>query len=193
MPKDLTPKTLELKNNDTLNPHPDRTADDLFKEHDFFDARDLLQVKYEMLRRVKVDGWSISRAAENFGFSRPSFYHAQESYDEQGLAGLIPNKRGPRQAHKLSTDVLVFVYQLLAAEPVMKAPAIALLIEKEFAISVHPRSIERALRRKKKNTRKTRMVKLRCLTIRSAAFRCYQWSLQSGVGATGSPWNAHLV
>jgi transposase len=150
MPDNTALKALELKNNDTLNPHPERTIDDLFQEHDFFDARDLLQVKYEMLRRVNVDGWSVSRASDSFGFSRPSFYHAQESYDEHGLAGLIPGKRGPRQAHKLSTDVLTFVHQQLAAEPAMKAPTIALLIEKEFGISVHPRSVERALKRKKK-------------------------------------------
>jgi transposase len=147
---DSTPKTLVLRSNDTLNPHPERTTDDLFQAHDFFDARDLLQVKYEMLRRVQVDGWSVSRASDSFGFSRPSFYHALASYGEYGLAGLIPGKRGPRQAHKLSIDVLTFVYQQLAATPTLKAPSIAVLIEKEFKLSVHPRSIERALKRKKK-------------------------------------------
>jgi hypothetical protein len=34
--------------------------------------RDLVQVKYEMLRRVRVDGHSVSQSATGFGLSRPS-------------------------------------------------------------------------------------------------------------------------
>ncbi len=149
-------KIQELKGNDTLNPHPERIEDALFQEHDFFDARDLLQTKYEMLRRVQVDGWPVSRAAEAFGFSRPSFYKALEAYQGRGLAGLVPDKRGPRQGHKLSSKVLTFVQRRLTAAPTMNSLAMALQIERQFGISVHPRSIERALKREKKKHQKDR-------------------------------------
>ena len=34
----------------TLNPHPGTVTDAVFEGEDFFDARDLVQVKYEMVR-----------------------------------------------------------------------------------------------------------------------------------------------
>ena len=61
-------------------------------------SRDLLQVKYEMLRQVRVENQAVSHVAEAFGFSRPSFYLAQAGFAARGLAGLIPQKRGPRHA-----------------------------------------------------------------------------------------------
>lgn len=144
------PKSQILKDNGTLNPHPERIKDRSFQEQEFFDARDLLQVKYEMLRRVHSDGWLVSHSAEAFGFSRPSFYKAQAAFQESGLGGLVPAKRGPRQAHKLSEPVLLFVEQLLEEEPELGAMTLAMRIEQQFGLSVHPRSIERALKRQEK-------------------------------------------
>ncbi len=60
-----------------------------FKRSDFFDARDLVQVKYEMLRRVRVEARPITESAAAFGFSRPSFYQAQSAFDLGGLSGLL--------------------------------------------------------------------------------------------------------
>lgn len=80
-----------LHNNGTLNPRPDAVHDGLFHTSDFFDARDLLQVRYEMLRRVAVDGWSVTQATHAFGCSRPVFYHARTAFEHEGLQGLIPH------------------------------------------------------------------------------------------------------
>jgi len=55
------PKREALRQQQTLNPRPARVSDPLFREQPFFDARDWLQVKYEMLRRVRVDGWPEER------------------------------------------------------------------------------------------------------------------------------------
>ena len=57
-------KTLELKRTGTLNPHPEAVTDLLFKENPFFDRRDLLQVRYEMLRRHSIEDLSILDAAD---------------------------------------------------------------------------------------------------------------------------------
>ncbi len=73
-----------LQGNGTFNIHSDKVLDTQFKTHDFFDPFDLLQVKYEMLRRVHHDGWSITQATKMFGFSRPAFYQAQESFNQNG-------------------------------------------------------------------------------------------------------------
>ena len=68
------PKTEALRHQGCLNPHPERVTGPLFDASDFFDSRDLVQVKYEMLRRVRAEGEPISESAAAFGFSRPSFY-----------------------------------------------------------------------------------------------------------------------
>ena len=96
-------KLSALQQQGTLNPRPKDVRDELFLKDTFFDARDLVQVKYEMLRRVQTDGRSVTDAAASFGFSRPSFYQALSAFEQDGLAGLVPHKRGPKQAHNSRT------------------------------------------------------------------------------------------
>ena len=96
-------KTLALKRTGTLNPRPDSVSDALFKENPFFDRKDLLQVRYEMLRRHSVEGVSIVDVATRFGVSRPTVYQAQAAFQQAGLSGLLPKHRGPKEGHKLST------------------------------------------------------------------------------------------
>ena len=102
-------KTLELKRTGTLNPRPDSVSDTLFKENPFFDPKDLLQVRYEMLRRHSIEGISIVDVAANFGVSRPTVYQAQAAFQQAGLSGLLPKHRGPKEGHKLSAEVIEYV------------------------------------------------------------------------------------
>ena len=145
-------KAASLRRTGTLHPHPDRVEDELFMGSDFFDARDAVQVKYEMLRRVKVDGRPVARAATDFGFSRPSFYKAQSGFERAGMSGLLPAKKGPRRGHKLSGAVMEFLAQEIAAEPSLSTRDLVRRVREQFDVEVHPRSIARALARgQKKN------------------------------------------
>ena len=75
----------------TLHPHPDLVQDPLFTSGSpFFDPRDLVQVKYELLRRVRVDGSSVSHATSLFALSRPTFYAAQASWELAGIVRIAP-------------------------------------------------------------------------------------------------------
>ena len=143
-------KPLELKRTGTLNPRPDSVSDTLFKENPFFDRKDLLQVRYEMLRRHSVEGVSIVDVAAKFGVSRPTVYQAQAAFQQAGLSGLLPKHRGPKEGHKLSADVIEYVRILRAAEPTLTTVACVQAVQKEFGITVHRRSLERALAGKKK-------------------------------------------
>ena len=122
-------------------------------ENEFFDARDLVQVKYEMLRRVRLERWPVSRSARTFGFSRPSFYQALAAFRERGLAGLLPRRRGPRQGHKLTDEVMDFVEQAGAEDPSLGVLDLIDLVGRRFGVSVHRRSLERALGRRQKKRR----------------------------------------
>jgi hypothetical protein len=86
-----------LRASGTLNPRPERVADPLFHSQAFFDAHDLVQVKYEMLRRVACEHASVKTAAADFGFSRMAWYQGQARYERAGLAGLLPRQRGPKR------------------------------------------------------------------------------------------------
>ena len=73
-------KAQELAAARTLNPHPDTVRDAAFRAGGFFDSRDLVQVKYEMVRRVEADGVPVSEAAASFGFARQSYYTAAHAF-----------------------------------------------------------------------------------------------------------------
>ncbi len=144
------PKLDALRRQGCLHPHPETVRDEHFVSSDFFDARDLVQVKYEMLRRVRIDGQTISRTAAAFGVSRPTLYQAQAAFGDGGLAALVPKKPGPRRAHKLGEAQMDFLQQALAENPTLGATELARRLEQRFGLSIHRRSVERALRRRKK-------------------------------------------
>jgi transposase len=145
---DKHPKTRALLEEGTLNPAPEKVHDPKFRDSEFFDPHDLVQVKYEMLRSVSVENASVSNATEEYGVSRPTYYQTKASFDESGIAGLVPKKRGPRGPHKLQGEVLEFIReQLVAGEPI-RARELAKLIRQKYDLDIHPRTIERAVVKK---------------------------------------------
>ena len=149
-PKD--DKTRSLKKYGALNPHPNKVVEKPFSDSalEFFDPRDLVQVKYEMLRAVDQEGRSVKQASEAFGFSRPAFYQAQSQFKQGGVSSLAKNRPGPKSAHKLTDDVLAFIEEKLEEGKPLGARKLAPLIREKFGKEVHPRTIERAVRRRKK-------------------------------------------
>ena len=145
MSKPSDPKEKALRACGALHSHP--VADALFCDSDFFDPRDLVQVKYEMLRRVHKEREAVSHAAASFGFSRPAFYKTQADFEREGLSGLLPRKRGPRGGHKLKAEVLEYLQEVSMLEQPMGIPEVGDEVEKRFGVRVHRRSLERALRR----------------------------------------------
>ena len=144
------PKRKALTLSRTLHPNPEQVTDVLFRDNPFFDPRDGLQVKYEMLRRVRVDGYSVSQAAASCGLSRPTYYQVEDAFNREGLIGLLPEKKGPKRAHKLTGEVLAFIEDQLETEPGLTPGELAQLVLDEYHIEVHPKSIPRALGRLKK-------------------------------------------
>jgi transposase len=143
-------KAAALHQSGSFNPRSGGVSNDLFRTYDFFDPNDLVQVKYEMLRRVSVESGSVTEAATEFGLSRPSFYEAQAAFQQEGLVGLLPEKRGPRRAHKLGAEIMEFLQAAKTEDPALSGAALADKLWKERRLRVHRRSIERALARRQK-------------------------------------------
>ena len=142
-------ETQALAASRTLNPRPEKVTDPAFGPGGFFDPADLVQVKYEMVRKAEAAGVPASRAAAGFGFSRQSLYSARTAMRERGLAGLVPAKPGPKGGHKLTGQVVDLLEDLLEADPGLRPAELAAAVRERFGVSVHPRSVERALQRRR--------------------------------------------
>lgn len=127
---------------------PHKVQDPLFHGHPFFNPADPTQVKYEMLRRVDVDGMPVAATVEVFGFSRVSFYAIKKRFQEGGMGGLLGKPRGPKGGHKLKGQALEALRELSRdmADP---ADLAAALLERT-GVMVHPRTVRRALAASKK-------------------------------------------
>jgi len=137
-----------LRRHGALHPHPQAVRDEVFQSEEFLDPRDRVQVKYEMLRRHRLEGQRVTEVAQRFGVSRQTFYLAETAFEKEGLPGLIPRRRGPKQAHKCTDEVLDFVEDWRQSGP--HEQTVSNAVEERFGVRIHPRSLERARARRKK-------------------------------------------
>lgn len=146
-------KAEALTERGALHPHPEAVKDEAFQNHEFFDPRDLVQVRYEMLRRHRVDARPVTEVAASFGLSRQAFYETEAAFEARGVGGLLPHKKGPKRAHKCTDEILDFVEAWRETVPPGERADEA--VRARFGVRINPRSIDRALiRRKKKRCRK---------------------------------------
>src|SRR5450631_3998246 len=129
-------KTRALAASRTLNPRPERVTDPAFGPGGFFDPADLVQVKYELVRRAEVADVPAGQAAADFWFSRQSLYSARTALRERGLAGLVPAKPGPKGGYKLTVQVVDQLEELLAAGPGLRSADLAAAVWQRFGVSV---------------------------------------------------------
>jgi transposase len=141
-----------LERQGLLNPAASSVRDALFVDSDFFDPRDIVQVRYEMLRAGRVGERSVTETAAAFGVSRATYYLQVAAFAEDGIAGLIPEKRGPRGPHKLTDAVVGFGAREVVQHPTLDSQAMAEAVADRFGVHVHRRSVERAIARRGKKT-----------------------------------------
>jgi transposase len=128
-----------------LHPHPEHVQDALFRGGLFFDTRDLIQVRYEMVRRHQIDGQSVPQVACSFGVSRQSLYLLIQAFRKFGLSGLFPRKRGPKAAHKCTDKVMNLVRACQATSPHLTLDEMLIEIRERLGVALHRRTLERRL------------------------------------------------
>ena len=148
-------KTGALRRHGCLNRNPERVRDNRrFAEEEFFDPRDMLQVKYEMVRAVRAEQLPITHGAARFGLSRPACYKAIRAFDEDGLPGLLPERPGPRGPHKLTPEVVAFLSDASARDPSLGMDELARMTREHLGVELHRRSVQRALASQKNSPRR---------------------------------------
>lgn len=145
-------KRERLRRSGTLNPHPERVRDPAFQAGGFFDPLDLLQVRYEMVRLVRLGKATLAEAAARFGVSRPTCFRATKAFSESGLQGLVPEPRGPRGPHKVTAKIVRFVEDYRDEHGPAGARKLVPLIAERFGVQLHPRGLEKALGRVSKKS-----------------------------------------
>ena len=155
-PQDVKPRF--LADHQALHPHPERIGDALFQQGGFFDPRDLVQVRYELLRHHLVERQPVTEIIRDFGISRQMFYVLLRIFQQEGLAGLLPRKRGPKGAHKCTDAIVAFVAARREESPGRSTKELAEDVGSKFGVRLHPRTLERRLsqRGKKRHSRATR-------------------------------------
>jgi len=133
-----------LERQGLLHPHPEAVTAAVFRDGvPFFLAADKVQVKYEMLRAHLVDDVSATEAAAAHGYSRGGFYLVLQSFTEQGMTGLLDERRGRRGPLRLTDEIVQF---LRSAPRESSGAALALEVERRFGVTLHRRTVERARR-----------------------------------------------
>lgn len=149
------PKVALLRQSRTLHPSPDEVRDAQFLTDPFFDRRDLLQVRYEMVRRVRVDRQSIRRTAASFGVTPPTVYATQRRFLQRGLTGLLPLKSGPKGGWKTTPEVLRFLSELTEKEGHLPYRELSRRVQDRFGKSIDFSTLYRSLRRPEKKPRRS--------------------------------------
>ena len=134
---DSSKKLNALREDGTLNPRPEKVRHGLFSQREFFNAHDLLQVKYEALRAMDTEGASVTETSGEYGLSHPTLYAARKSFEKAGVKGLLGKKRGPRRPHKMTDEIVDYAEQQLCETPALKADELAARIARRFDVHVH--------------------------------------------------------
>ena len=123
-----------------LHPHPEAVVAQLFVSGGpFFFALDKVQVKYEMLRAHLVDGQSVVSAASQHGYSRAAFYLVAEAFEEEGMQGLLDEKRGRRGPLKVTPEINEYV----RSAQHLSGAELSVEVAERFGVVLHRRTLER--------------------------------------------------
>lgn len=146
-----------LEASGALNPKPEHVEDRKFSLPGFFDPRDKVQVKYEMLRAHEVDGESVSEAAPRFGYTRESFYSSKERFETEGIVGLVDRKRGRKGPDKLTEEILEFLLQSKSQEPGLSGARLCEMVRERYGVKLHKRTVEKAVAGSVARQKKTKL------------------------------------
>lgn len=138
----MTKQDILIKNG-TFNQNHTRVMGQRFIKDAFFDPKDLVQVKYEMLRTARESERNISEIADAYGFSRSAFYKIKTSFEQEGISALLPDKSGPKRARKLTGEHQRFIDKYLVNHPSISSGDLTGILKKERGLEINKRTVER--------------------------------------------------
>ena len=138
-----------LITNGTFNKNHEKVKNIKFKTTPFYDPMDIVQVKYEMLKAAAEDVRGIARIADEFGFSRASFYNIKAVFDKEGLSAFVTGRTGPRKPYKLTDEYQEYIDRYISQNPKASSSEITEKLKKDKGIGISKRTVERYRNKKK--------------------------------------------
>jgi hypothetical protein len=122
---------------------PERVQDERFIEQpDFFDPKDIVQVKYELLRRCEVEGRDVAPTCLEFGFSRTTYYKVQQAFLDGGLPALMGRPRGRLKPIKVTDILRGYLIAEKAKNPKLSAREMVPALEERYHVQLSERMIQ---------------------------------------------------
>ncbi len=126
-----------------LHRSPESVKDETFIEQsDFFDPKDIVQVKYELLRRCEVDGRDVAATCLDFGFSRTTYYKVQQAFLSGGMPSLMGRQRGRPKPIKVTDVVLGYTIAEKAKNPKLTAKDMAAALDARYHVHLSERMVQ---------------------------------------------------
>ena len=122
---------------------PENVQDEHFtQQSDFFDPKDIVQVKYELLRRCEVEGHDVASTCSKFGFSRTTYYKVQKAFLKGGLPSLMGQPRGRPGPIKVTDVVLGYTIAEKAKNPKLTAKDMVAALEARHHVRLSVRMVQ---------------------------------------------------
>lgn len=108
------------------------------------DPDDEVSLKLAMLIKGECGTDGPKQAAEEFGFSRQRYFQLRTLFHEQGAAGLVSHKRGPKTNYRRTREVICQVVRYRFLDPEMSSEVIAQKL-RQTGLGISGRSVDRIL------------------------------------------------
>ena len=132
-----------LRQTRCLHLSPEKVLDERFQqEGGFFDSKDIVQVKYELLRACEVEGSDVASACTRFGFSRTTYYKVNDAFIQGGIPSLVGRPRGRPQPIKLNETILGYLIAEKAKNPKLTASETVTDVLTQYDVQISVRMIQ---------------------------------------------------
>ena len=142
---EIEAKRAFLSEQGLLHSTPERVRHPLFVTGGFFDAQDLAQVRYEMLRAARADEQTVVEACGLFGFSREYFYQLERDFMARGYVALVGAPRGRRPVLGLNQEIVTFLVQRKMTDATLTGEELRQEILATYKVDCSRRTVERLL------------------------------------------------
>ena len=121
---------------------------ELTKKHPMFSFEDKAIVRYEMVREWIATDQSANVVAKKYGYTRTRVHVNAKRIEEEGIAGVIDKKPGPKEPTKATPEVEQLVIQIRRRDK-KAIDEIAKELKEKYGISLSPRSVDTILTKNK--------------------------------------------
>ena len=141
-------KESRLKESNTYNPKSDMITASIFANNQLMDPKDLLQVRYELVRAIKCESKPIREICSEYGVSVSTARRYAEDLKKGGLIALVPEQKGPSGPTKLTKEASDFIDAYRKKNPESSGGKIHSALESKLHTGVSKRTVERYLSKK---------------------------------------------